>query len=146
MADVLKKVFQFTDEEFYQENQDDKAIFSGSVCAISMIIGDYLVSANVGDCRAILSREGQAIALSMDHKPHNPEEKARIEKKGGTVTGQRLDTLAVSRAFGDFSFKKQRSKSGKNLLSVKPDIRVHHIDYKKDEFIVLCSDGVIEGF
>ena len=56
MQDIVKKCFTFTDEEFYQEYIDDKAIFSGSVCAIVIVIGDYIISANVGDCRAILSR------------------------------------------------------------------------------------------
>lgn len=62
------------------------------------------------------------------------------------VIAGRLGKLAVSRAFGDFSYKKQREKSGKNLLSVKPDIRAHKIDYKVDEFVALFSDGVLEAF
>ena len=47
---------------------------------------DYsIISCNIGDSRAILSRHGKAIDLTVDHKPDSPSEKARIEKLGGYV-------------------------------------------------------------
>lgn len=44
-----------------------------------------LVVANVGDSRAVLSRNGVAVALSQDHKPDVSPEKRRIRKAGGHV-------------------------------------------------------------
>ena len=44
-----------------------------------------MISANVGDSRAILSRAGTAIDLTKDHKPNDPVERARIESLGGRV-------------------------------------------------------------
>ena len=41
-----------------------------------------VISANVGDSRAILARGGQAIDLTEDHKPNLPSEKKRGESKG----------------------------------------------------------------
>lgn len=36
--------------------------------------------ANVGDCRVVLcDKNGKATAMTNDHKPYLPEEKARIE-------------------------------------------------------------------
>lgn len=50
--------------------------------------------------------------MSRDHKPDLPEEKARIEREGGTVTPDpqsgipRINgRLAVSRGFGDIKYK-----------------------------------------
>ena len=99
------------------------------MCAIVIIAGSHLISANLGDCRGVLCREGVTVDLSQDHKPNVPSEKERIERKGGNVSSGRLGKLSVSRAFGDFGYKMQREKSGKNLLSVKPEIRAHKIDY-----------------
>jgi serine/threonine protein phosphatase PrpC len=72
---------------------EDKAIFSGCVGVLCMIAGDLLITANVGDCRGILSRyfntdhifyrNGTAIPLTIDHKPVNEIEKKRILRKGG---------------------------------------------------------------
>ena len=56
--------------EFYEKNiYTGKCIDMGSVASIVMILGDVLICANVGDCRAIMSRNGEAVLLSKDHKP-----------------------------------------------------------------------------
>lgn len=40
---------------------------------------------SVGDCRAVMGRDGQAIRLTRDHKPNLPSEQARIFAAGGEV-------------------------------------------------------------
>ena len=44
-----------------------------------------LITANVGDSRAVLCRAGKAVRLSEDHKPDRRDERARIEGVGGSV-------------------------------------------------------------
>jgi protein phosphatase 1G len=66
--------------------------------------------ANAGDSRAVLARrEGDKIVakeLSFDHKPDNPEEKARIEKAEGFVEDNRVNgILNLSRSIGDLEYK-----------------------------------------
>ena len=49
---------------------------------------------------------GKAEALSVDHKPADQYERARIENAGGFVEFNRVNgNLALSRAVGDFAFK-----------------------------------------
>lgn len=80
---------------------------SGSTSVMTLIGPKDIVCANTGDSRAVLSRGGEAVPLSHDHKPMNPEEKARIEAAGGTVKFNRVNgDLAVSRALGDFVYKR----------------------------------------
>lgn len=49
------------------------------------------IQSNAGDSRAILCSDGQAIALSEDHKPGNQKETDRIEKAGGHVEFGRVN-------------------------------------------------------
>ena len=52
----------------YKELHSDVANFCGATAVIVLLIGNKLVCANVGDARALLCRNGQAIDLSIDHK------------------------------------------------------------------------------
>ena len=62
--------------------------------------------ANVGDARAIMCRQGQAVDLSVDHKAKRRDEVERIKSQGGYIVyGRVLGRLAISRAFGDYDCK-----------------------------------------
>lgn len=68
-----------------------------------------------------------AIVESIDHKPYQQWEKARIEAAGGRVCGghkARVDgNLAVSRSLGDFDFKDNAGMPmGEQKISCLPDI------------------------
>lgn len=47
--------------------------------------GLKVIAGNVGDSRAVLSREGSALALTDDHKANRPDEIARIVNAGALV-------------------------------------------------------------
>lgn len=67
--------------------------------------------ANAGDSRAIAGINGSYEALSFDHKPTNESEMRRITAAGGWVESNRVNgNLALSRALGDFIFKKNETK------------------------------------
>ena len=57
---------------------------------------------NAGDSRAVLSRAGQALALSEDHKPALESEAKRIKDGGGFVNfaGRVNGNLNLSRSLG----------------------------------------------
>merc|ERR1719504_502098 len=74
---------------------------------------------NIGDSRVLLGcTDGSMVvgrgtdgALTTDHKPDHPDERARIERTGGEVkfvqTVARVNgDLAVSRSFGDAQYKR----------------------------------------
>lgn len=86
---------------------------SGSTATVLLVGSDRLAVANVGDSRAVLSRGGEAVVLSGEHRvygtgPLVAYETARIRECGGWVEqGRVCGVLAVSRAFGDVEFKEE---------------------------------------
>jgi serine/threonine protein phosphatase PrpC len=83
---------------------------SGSTAVVVLLTPSFVICANAGDSRAVLRRNGQTVPLSLDHKPDCVPERLRITQAGGMVKGKRVNgDLAVSRAFGDFGYKQQRS-------------------------------------
>lgn len=125
------------------KDDDMREELSGTT-AISVLIKDKKIyCANVGDSRAIASVRGKCDRLSNDHKPNNEKELQRIINAGGWVQLNRVNgNLALSRALGDFIFKKNESKSAEEqIVTANPDIEIRDLtdDY---EFIVLACDGI----
>lgn len=81
--------------------------------------------------------------LSFDHKPTNEGERARIWSAGGYVIFDRVnDNLALTRALGDFEFKKNYSLGPQaQIITANPDVTCHEIA-EDDEFFVLACDGI----
>jgi serine/threonine protein phosphatase PrpC len=126
----------------------------------------FAVTANIGDSRIVLSRAGQAVELTEDHKPNLPRELKRIRALGGNVRwygmvspeGRPVEgtgvyrvngNLAVSRAIGD--------AAEKPFVSPLADIRITPLNFtggdeneigsgcrgdSGDEFIVVATDGL----
>jgi len=87
----------------------------GSTAITCLIRGNSVMIANVGDSRAVGSISGRAVALSVDHKPNLPAERARIQNAGGTVTSMMgchrvMGMLAMSRALGDVMIERYLSQ------------------------------------
>ena len=94
-------------------------------------------SGNVGDSRAILIREKEALRLSYDHKASDKDEQKRVKKEGGKIIRNRLyGSLAVTRSHGDFEMK-----SSAECLTCRPYISRTEIE-NTDSFIVIASDGI----
>jgi serine/threonine protein phosphatase PrpC len=98
---------------------------------------------NLGDCRAVISDNGRAIPLTVDHKPSWPDEKKRIDivnlkyhtnKKVQFVEGDfRIGDLSVSKSFGDLD--------NCPYVTHLPDIYQYKIT-NTDEFVIMACDGL----
>lgn len=89
---------------------------------------------------------GLEVLASVDHKPSNRTEKARIEAAGGRVCGgkhPRIDgKLAVSRGLGDFQFKGDRRLSADaQKVTCTPDI-YEVSDLGPGAWVILACDGL----
>ena len=123
----------------------------GSTAVVVYMCDNAIVTANLGDSRAILCRGHKAIPLTVDHKPDSTKERKRIEDLGGRVKwhgylgpdklpvpgmgAYRINgNLAVSRALGD--------RLERPYVSSEPEIATFPRHPDQDKFIVLASDGL----
>ena len=104
MRKILKTSYLRTDRKFISPKSAPQ---SGSTAATVILLGRRLFAANVGDSRVVLCRNGgQCVELTSDHKPSRPDEAARVRAAGGFILHKRvMGELAITRAFGDKSFK-----------------------------------------
>ena len=98
-----------------------------------------LYTANVGDARIVLCRNGKALRLSYDHKGSDENEGRRITNAGGLILNNRVNgVLAVTRALGDAYMKE--------LITGHPYTTETVIQPDMDEFLILACDGVSRNF
>lgn len=94
-----------------------------------------LYTANVGDARIVLCRNGRALRLSYDHKGSDENEGRRVASAGGLILNNRVNgVLAVTRALGDAYMK--------DLVTGHPYTTETVIQPDQDEFLILACDGV----
>ena len=141
--EALKKAFLGTDEDLLGDPAHARDP-SGCTAVAALITADKrLFVANAGDSRSVISVKGEVKALSYDHKPSSDTERARIVGAGGYIEYGRVNgNLALSRALGDFEFKKNYALTPqKQVITADPDVMEHAIT-EEDEFLVLACDGI----
>eukprot|EP00027_Filamoeba_sp_ATCC50430_P000785 CAMPEP_0168550678 /NCGR_PEP_ID=MMETSP0413-20121227/5770_1 /TAXON_ID=136452 /ORGANISM="Filamoeba nolandi, Strain NC-AS-23-1" /LENGTH=483 /DNA_ID=CAMNT_0008581159 /DNA_START=234 /DNA_END=1685 /DNA_ORIENTATION=+ len=103
----------------------------------------FLQVANVGDSLAYISRNGEGICLTADHKVSTPEERTRLAKLGIEINeGQtRLNGMAICRSLGDH-FLKTTSPA----FTADPHVSPVYTLTEADSSVILASDGLWDVF
>ena len=143
--DGLKEVIRIAKDlpDNYPVQADPSMMVAGCTAVVALVVRDTIYVANAGDSRCVLSREGRAVELSIDHKPDLPTERDRIIRAGGCVEdGRVMGNLNLSRSIGDLEYKKNSSIPAKDqMISAYPEVRIEGLG-AKDEFLILGCDGV----
>lgn len=123
----------------------------GCTAVTVLLTPTHIVCANAGDSRAVLYRDGRAIALSQDHKPNDEKERRRILAAGGQIneaphargTQFRINgSLNLSRSIGDLEYKQRHDlPPEKQVVCATPDIVTMELK-PQDSFLVIACDGV----
>ncbi len=96
-----------------------------------------LYTANVGDARAVLVRDGRPVRLSYDHKGSDACEQERVRSAGGIIVNDRVGgILAVTRALGDAEMKEFVSGRPYTCRTVLDD------GAPRDTHLILACDGL----
>ena len=124
---------------------DDIAMRTGCTGCVCVIDEMYkkMYFANAGDSRVVLCKNGNAIAMSTDHKPELESEKDRIYKADGWITDGRVKgNLNLTRGLGDLDYKQNKKlKPEEQMITSNPDIKIE--DFSNDvDFIIIGCDGI----
>ncbi|XP_053976203.1 probable protein phosphatase 2C T23F11.1 isoform X1 [Hylaeus volcanicus] len=142
IVEAIQHGFLELDEAMQNDEvlRDEQA---GTTVTALLIKDNVIYSANAGDSRAVASINGNAVSLSRDHKPTLKDERERIKAAGGWVEFNRVNgTLALSRALGDFMFKRNDRKSAQEqIVTAFPEVRQYQIT-EDWEFVILACDGI----
>lgn len=138
---ALKQTIFDTNEAYreFQKGKDHSVTHSGATALVVLILENRVYIANLGDTRCVLTRSGQAIRVTEDHKPINDED--RINALGGWVTGESTKRingmLAVARSIGDFYLEP--------FVNAEPFLEEFELT-KDDEYLILACDGNFNFF
>ncbi|CAD7943486.1 unnamed protein product [Amoebophrya sp. A25] len=123
----------------------DDEVQAGCTAVVAWRQGSQLLIANAGDSRAVLCRNGKAVALSTDHKPELPGETSRIKKAFGYIENGRVNgNLNLSRAIGDLTYKKNTDITPEEqVITADPEITSWTLQ-DDDDFLILGCDGIWE--
>ncbi|KAL2098050.1 hypothetical protein ACEWY4_007257 [Coilia grayii] len=142
---VLTKAFLEVDKALARHlhfSPDATVLTAGTTATVALLRDGFeLVVGSVGDSRAMLSRKGKALKLTVDHTPERKDEKERIRKSGGFVTWNSLGQphvngrLAMTRSIGDFDLKNMG-------VIAEPETKRVSLHHVHDSFLALTTDGI----
>ena len=115
----------------------------GATCAITWLIGDRLYTANLGDSRIYLLRQGHIVQLTTDHTW------VQEALDAGVITGESIDENPNAHVIRRYLGSKKPPK---------PDFRLWYFENEKDEdaiqnqglkinpgdILLSCSDGLTD--
>ncbi|CAG5128621.1 unnamed protein product [Candidula unifasciata] len=148
---------------------------AGSTATIAIIKQGKLYTGHVGDSALVLGEMDvyarddfpyQAVCITKEHKPDDPDERLRIEDAGGEVINKsgvprvvwsrpktshkgpvrrstqidQIPFLAVARSLGDLWSYDYYTET--YVVSPEPDVSVLQLDPSKHRCIILASDGL----
>eukprot|EP00802_Teleaulax_amphioxeia_P016680 Tamp_16804.p1 GENE.Tamp_16804~~Tamp_16804.p1 ORF type:complete len:408 (-),score=90.36 Tamp_16804:212-1372(-) len=130
------------------DSSGEERTAAGCTANVVLVTAKHVIVANAGDSRSVMCRKGKALALSQDHKPNNPSERARITKAGGFVTEAQNGhfrvngNLNLSRSIGDLKYKTNTSlPAAQQVITAEPDVMKVALT-PDDDFLVCACDGV----
>ncbi|KAG1675229.1 hypothetical protein FOA52_016260 [Chlamydomonas sp. UWO 241] len=139
ITEALRIAFLNTDAEL--EGTDDGE-YVGTTAVVAIVAKQHIWVAHAGDSRAVISRSGDASALTSDHKPDRPDEEARIVDAGGRIVSRGgasrvMGMLAMTRAIGDHYLRP--------YVIAEPEVSSVERG-SDDELLILATDGLWDVF
>ncbi|KAJ7106275.1 hypothetical protein C8R44DRAFT_638617 [Mycena epipterygia] len=110
-------------------------VCSGASGIVVYILDKKMYVANVGNVLAVISRGGNAHAVSRKHEPYDRAETIRIRSAEGWISPPGLvnDEVNISRSFGFYHLLP--------IINARPDIVIYDLT-ELDEFVIIANRGL----
>jgi len=131
---VLRKTYLATDDKLKTAVPTHHGCTSVTCIVTGKGENRRLYSANVGDARAVLARNGTAIRLTEEHKASDEIEAKRITDGGGFIIHGRVNgQIIITRSLGDHLMKE---------FIIGDPYMSHEKLTEKDNFLIVACDGL----
>jgi len=132
---ILRKVYLETDSRIKSSSVPSHHGCTSVTCLLVRTVDSkFLFTANAGDARAVLCRDGKAIRLTAEHKASDEDEAKRIIEQGGFIVNGRVNgQIMITRSLGDHLMKE--------FIIGDPHLNYQELSDKDTHLIVAC-DGL----
>jgi protein phosphatase 2C family protein 2/3 len=152
-AAALRAAVRALDDAAYAAHAAGRLPTGGATLLVHLLTPRALYTANVGDCKGVLSARGAPTPLSEAHNPPVPAEAARFAAAGVPCHPDHIggSDVNVCRSLGDYDLGrplKWRDGPGAppaGPLSAEPEVSARALG-AGDEFLVAASDGLWDYF
>lgn len=144
----VEGMWESTVERMKATSPGAAGLTSGACVTAALLRDDgQILSANVGDCRAVLRRsDGSIEVLTTDHRCSDPTEKERILRLGGFIRNNRvIGVLEPTRTIGDLSEKRSTNPG---VISFEPDVFATSLlpsELPDDATVAMTISGLLEA-
>ncbi|KAL6627188.1 hypothetical protein ACP70R_030914 [Stipagrostis hirtigluma subsp. patula] len=134
---AIQGAFRAVDEEVVGVGAAGDAATVGATALVALVLEQYVVLANCGVSRAVISRGAEEMQLTSEHRPNRPDEKQSMDTAGGghvvESTCKVGNVLKTTRAFGSSQYRPE--------VTAEPEVAVVERT-PRDDFLILASDGL----
>lgn len=123
-----------------KNNKELNSFEVGSTVSGFILTDNKIIFINLGDSKTLFYNN-VSYFFTIDHTPSNEDEKSRILQTSKIQNKRINNIINVSRALGDFRFKKNKNKLI-NPISNFPDIKIIDITNETSFFIIVATDGL----
>ncbi|KAM0877344.1 hypothetical protein ACQ4PT_035563 [Festuca glaucescens] len=126
---AIADAFLAVDEEVLMRGSATGTAAVSATALVALVLKDYLVLANCGVSMAVISRGGEAVQLTAEHRRRVENAGGRVDESTNTVDS----VLPTSRAFGSSAYKQ--------YVTAEPEVTAVARD-PRDEFLILATAGL----
>jgi serine/threonine protein phosphatase PrpC len=136
--------------QYSLQNSQIDCDYSGSTCLIIFIIEKHLICSNIGNCRAIILEKKDLFQITFDQTLDIPEERRRIESKGGNIiwsvdSSEEYQIILKDKDFKSHYIEISRSLGDKKFKEIGVDFAPVITEYMlniETKFIIMATKGL----